>query len=116
VRRVGSRTAPEQVVQVKCRSRETDPKLLKQERLRLVGRRGTEYPAARNGGHLYEAKLALRTFHESLDPKYPIEQSSGRRVGGLFRFQITHAFGRYWHKTDMGLCGALCRLLAHSRP
>ena len=55
-------------MQVESRSRETDPKLLKQERLRLVDNRVAEYPAEHNVGHLYEAKLALRTFYESLDP------------------------------------------------
>jgi D-lactate dehydrogenase len=34
----------------------------------LLDRRGAEYPAEHNVGHLYPAKPALRAFYESLDP------------------------------------------------
>ncbi|HEV7344620.1 MAG TPA: D-lactate dehydrogenase [Devosia sp.] len=36
--------------------------------LALLDRRGAEYPAEHNVGHLYEAKPALREFYRSLDP------------------------------------------------
>lgn len=36
--------------------------------LALLDRRGAEYPAEHNVGHLYQAKPALRDFYRSLDP------------------------------------------------
>ncbi|MEM6487798.1 MAG: D-lactate dehydrogenase [Pseudomonadota bacterium] len=45
-----------------------DPKALKQKMLALLDRRGAEYPAEHNVGHLYPAKPALAAFYASLDP------------------------------------------------
>src|SRR6516164_3919084 len=55
-----------------------DIKLLKQELLRLLDRRGAEYPAEHNVGHLYEARPALRAFHESLDPTNSFNPGIGK--------------------------------------
>jgi len=55
-----------------------DTKLLKQELLRLLDKRGAEYPAEHNVGHLYEAKPALRAFYESLDPTNSFNPGIGK--------------------------------------
>jgi D-lactate dehydrogenase (quinone) len=55
-----------------------DAKLLKQDLLRLLDRRGAEYPAEHNVGHLYEAKPALRAFYESLDPTNSFNPGIGK--------------------------------------
>ena len=55
-----------------------DPKLLKQELLRLLDDRGAEYPAEHNVGHLYEAKRPLREFYESLDPTNSFNPGIGK--------------------------------------
>ena len=36
--------------------------------LELLDKRGAQYPAEHNVGHLYEAKPALRKFYKALDP------------------------------------------------
>lgn len=46
----------------------TDCMALEHAMLPLLDRRGAEYPAEHNVGHLYEAKPALRQHYEALDP------------------------------------------------
>ena len=46
--------------------------------LALLDRRGAEYPAEHNVGHLYEAKPALRGFYRSLDPTNAFNPGIGR--------------------------------------
>ena len=41
---------------------------LEHEMLELLDRKGAEYPAEHNVGHLYVAKPALKEFYQSLDP------------------------------------------------
>ena len=41
---------------------------LEHQMLELLDKRGAQYPAEHNVGHLYEAKPELRKFYESLDP------------------------------------------------
>ncbi|WP_395062025.1 D-lactate dehydrogenase [Paraburkholderia silvatlantica] len=41
---------------------------LEHEMWKLLDARGAEYPAEHNVGHLYEAKPALKSFYETLDP------------------------------------------------
>ena len=41
---------------------------LEHQMLALLDKRGAQYPAEHNVGHLYEAKPALRKFYKSLDP------------------------------------------------
>ena len=41
---------------------------LEHQMLELLDKRGTQYPAEHNVGHLYEAKPELRKFYKSLDP------------------------------------------------
>ena len=45
-----------------------DPHALEEAMLALLDRRGAEYPAEHNVGHLYAAKPALAGFYRSLDP------------------------------------------------
>lgn len=46
----------------------TDCVALEHRMWQLLDRRGAEYPAGHNVGHLYDAKPSLRSFYESLDP------------------------------------------------
>jgi D-lactate dehydrogenase (quinone) len=46
----------------------TDPLALEHAMWELLDRRGAEYPAEHNVGHLYPAKPALRAHYEALDP------------------------------------------------
>ncbi|MBT2115752.1 D-lactate dehydrogenase [Dyella sp. LX-66] len=46
----------------------TDCAALEHEMLQLLDRRGAEYPAEHNVGHLYQAKPALAGFYAQLDP------------------------------------------------
>ncbi|PJG82705.1 D-lactate dehydrogenase [Caviibacterium pharyngocola] len=41
---------------------------LEHEMLKLLDKRGAQYPAEHNVGHLYEAKPTLRKFYQQLDP------------------------------------------------
>ena len=41
---------------------------LEHQMLALLDKRGAQYPAEHNVGHLYEAKPALRKFYKALDP------------------------------------------------
>jgi len=45
-----------------------DVEALKHEMLKLLDKRGAEYPAEHNVGHLYEAKPVLKQFYQHLDP------------------------------------------------
>ena len=44
----------------------------------LLDRRGAEYPAEHNVGHLYQAKPALRDFYRSLDPTNSFNSGIGQ--------------------------------------
>jgi len=55
-----------------------DPALIKQKMLDLLDERGAEYPAEHNVGHLYEAKPALASFYEELDPTNAFNPGIGK--------------------------------------
>jgi len=55
-----------------------DARALKEAMLALLDRRGAEYPAEHNVGHLYEAKPALRSFYETLDPTNSFNPGIGK--------------------------------------
>ncbi|MEL6196498.1 MAG: D-lactate dehydrogenase, partial [Pseudomonadota bacterium] len=55
-----------------------DPKAVKRRMLDLLDRRGAEYPAEHNVGHLYEAKPALASFYEELDPTNSFNPGIGK--------------------------------------
>lgn len=55
-----------------------DPRLLKQAMLELLDKRGAEYPAEHNVGHLYEAKPALRAHYEKCDPTNSFNPGIGK--------------------------------------
>jgi len=46
----------------------TDCIALEHEMWKLLDKRGAEYPAEHNVGHLYDAKPSLKAFYETLDP------------------------------------------------
>ncbi len=52
--------------------------LIKQRMLEILDRRGAEYPAEHNVGHLYEAKPALANFYEELDPTNSFNPGIGK--------------------------------------
>ncbi|MGI9384538.1 MAG: D-lactate dehydrogenase, partial [Methyloligellaceae bacterium] len=55
-----------------------DARLLKAKMLELLDKRGAEYPAEHNVGHLYEAKPQLRAFYQSLDPTNTFNPGIGK--------------------------------------
>lgn len=55
-----------------------DPKLVKARMLALLDQRGAEYPAEHNVGHLYEAKPALASFYQQLDPTNSFNPGIGK--------------------------------------
>ena len=55
-----------------------DVRALKARMLALLDRRGAEYPAEHNVGHLYEAKPQLRAFYEALDPTNSFNPGIGK--------------------------------------
>ncbi|MFD3191834.1 D-lactate dehydrogenase [Sedimentitalea sp. HM32M-2] len=55
-----------------------DPKALKTEMLALLDRRGAEYPAEHNVGHLYAAKPDLADFYKSIDPTNSLNPGIGK--------------------------------------
>ncbi|MEM9577916.1 MAG: D-lactate dehydrogenase [Pseudomonadota bacterium] len=55
-----------------------DPKALKEQMLALLDRRGAEYPAEHNVGHLYKAKPALETHYKTLDPTNSFNPGIGK--------------------------------------
>jgi len=46
--------------------------------LGILDRRGAEYPAEHNVGHLYKAKPALSEFYKSLDPRNVLNPGIGQ--------------------------------------
>lgn len=55
-----------------------DARLVKARMLALLDKRGAEYPAEHNVGHLYEAKPPLRAFYEALDPTNSFNPGIGK--------------------------------------
>jgi len=55
-----------------------DPKALKARMLTLLDRRGAEYPAEHNVGHLYAAKPALAEHYQTLDPTNSFNPGIGK--------------------------------------
>ena len=55
-----------------------DPKAVKNKMLELLDRRGAEYPAEHNVGHLYAAKPQLAAFYEELDPTNSFNPGIGK--------------------------------------
>jgi D-lactate dehydrogenase (quinone) len=55
-----------------------DLRVLKARMLTLLDKRGAEYPAEHNVGHLYEAKPQLRAFYEALDPTNSFNPGIGK--------------------------------------
>lgn len=55
-----------------------DAKALKARMLALLDKRGAEYPAEHNVGHLYVAKPDLRAFYERLDPTNSFNPGIGK--------------------------------------
>jgi D-lactate dehydrogenase len=59
-------------------ARGADPDTFKQAVLDLVDRRGAEYPAEHNVGHIYSAKPELARFYRSLDPRNQLNPGIGK--------------------------------------
>lgn len=55
-----------------------DVKALKAEMLELLDKRGAEYPAEHNVGHLYPAKPDLAAFYKSVDPTNSMNPGIGK--------------------------------------
>ncbi|HEJ9095395.1 TPA: D-lactate dehydrogenase [Serratia odorifera] len=55
-----------------------DTHQLKQQMLAILDRRGAEYPAEHNVGHLYYAKPALQTFYQQADPTNSFNPGLGK--------------------------------------
>jgi D-lactate dehydrogenase len=55
-----------------------DPKALKAAMLELLDKRGAEYPAEHNVGHLYPAKPGLAAFYKSVDPTNSMNPGIGK--------------------------------------
>ncbi|PWR04170.1 D-lactate dehydrogenase [Meridianimarinicoccus roseus] len=55
-----------------------DPKALKAAMLALLDRRGAEYPAEHNVGHLYAAKPPLQAHYRALDPTNSFNPGIGK--------------------------------------
>ena len=55
-----------------------DPIALEHRMLSILDRRGAEYPAEHNVGHLYKAKPALAEFYRSLDPRNVLNPGIGQ--------------------------------------
>jgi len=55
-----------------------DVKALKAEMLALLEKRGAEYPAEHNVGHLYKAKPDLADFYQSVDPTNSMNPGIGK--------------------------------------
>ena len=51
---------------------------LEHEMLKLLDKRGAQYPAEHNVGHLYEAKPTLKKFYKALDPTNSFNPGIGR--------------------------------------
>jgi D-lactate dehydrogenase len=61
-----------------------DPHALEQRMLALLDRRGAEYPAEHNVGHLYPAKPALEAFYRRLDPRNQLNPGLGKTSKARF--------------------------------
>ena len=46
--------------------------------LKLLDKRGAQYPAEHNVGHLYEAKPTLKKFYKALDPTNSFNPGIGK--------------------------------------
>lgn len=55
-----------------------DAHALKEQMLALLARRGAEYPAEHNVGHLYQAKPPLAAFYRQLDPTNTFNPGIGK--------------------------------------
>ncbi|MEM9050122.1 MAG: D-lactate dehydrogenase [Pseudomonadota bacterium] len=55
-----------------------DPQALKAQMLEILDRRGAEYPAEHNVGHLYHAKPDLAAFYRSIDPTNALNPGLGK--------------------------------------
>jgi len=55
-----------------------DVKAIKQKMLALLDKRGAEYPAEHNVGHIYDAKPDLAAFYETLDPTNSFNPGIGK--------------------------------------
>ncbi len=55
-----------------------DPAALKAEMLEILDKRGAEYPAEHNVGHLYAAKPDLADFYKSVDPTNSMNPGIGK--------------------------------------
>ena len=51
---------------------------LEHEMLKLLDKRGAQYPAEHNVGHLYEAKPTLKKFYKALDPTNSFNPGIGK--------------------------------------
>ncbi len=51
---------------------------MKSRMLELLDKRGAEYPAEHNVGHIYEAKPALAEFYRELDPTNSFNPGIGK--------------------------------------
>jgi D-lactate dehydrogenase len=61
-----------------------DPHALEQRMLTLLDKRGAEYPAEHNVGHLYPAKPALEAFYRELDPRNQLNPGLGKTSKARF--------------------------------
>lgn len=59
-----------------------DPVALEHEMLEILDRRGAEYPAEHNVGHLYKAKPALESHYRALDPGNSFNPGIGQTARG----------------------------------
>ena len=55
-----------------------DPKAIKAKLLELLDKRGAEYPAEHNVGHLYKAKPDLAEFYQKCDPSNSLNPGLGK--------------------------------------
>ena len=62
--------------------RGADVAALKEEMLKILDRRGAEYPAEHNVGHLYPAKADLAAFYRKLDPTNTFNPGIGKTPRG----------------------------------
>ena len=67
-----------------------DPHALEQRMLALLDRRGAEYPAEHNVGHLYRAKPALVDFYRALDPRNQLNPGIGQTSKARFWGKPVH--------------------------
>lgn len=55
-----------------------DSHALKEKMLEILNRRGAEYPAEHNVGHLYHAKADLQAFYRTADPTNSFNPGIGK--------------------------------------